>query len=212
MKLNYFSLLFILLGLPLTNYSQEYSQSVYDNKKTILINGSNYQTEIIVNNQKEEVKHMIKNKENKIMSTRIIKFKELPSNRYLSFYNGIGLLSDEFGVNNLYFYDFIRNKIRIYYGVYNKYNEGLQIGKYNPVLKDNVLHVIDDNLNEIVSFDLEKVSYQRNYGWNIMSEGTDVMSGKIILSLKVKEGKTNSEDIYYMYEYNVKENKIKRIK
>ena len=147
--------------------------------------------------------------DNNIAIRQNILFENLPLGRYLSFYNSIGLLND--GNDNLFLFDFIENKKYSYDGQYNRYNEGIAVGKYNPILKKNVLNIIDEKLNLIKSFTLDVKPNSKEF-WVLVTEGTDVMKGKVVLLKCVKQDVDNSKNIYYTYEYDTLKNIIKRIK
>ncbi len=186
-----------------------YSQSVFDDETFYKFEGINYLPEVKVNKGNESILYTLYDKTNRIVVSESFSYTSLPLERYLSFYNSIGLLSNEKG--DFYLYDFITKKKLPYSGEYNKYNEGIGLGKYNPILQKNILRIIDENLNQLRKIVLEVTPNSKQY-WILLAEGTDVMTGKVILLKGVKLGATSAEYIYYTYEYDVLTNKIKRIK
>jgi len=197
----------ILLSLI---YSSElFSLSVFGEKLDYKFAGSNYSPAVKVFTDKDRVTLTLYDNDNKIAIRQNILFENLPLGRYLSFYNSIGLLND--GNDNLFLFDFIEIKKYPYDGQYNRYNEGIAVGKFNPILKKNVLKIIDENLNLIKSLTLDIKPNSKEY-WVLVLEGTDVIKGKVSLLKCVKQEVDNSKNIYHSYEYDVLENSIKRIK
>jgi len=197
----------ILLSLIFS--SELFSQSVFGEKLDYKFAGSNYSPAVKVFTDKDRVTLTLYDNDNKIAIRQNILFENLPLGRYLSFYNSIGLLND--GNDNLFLFDFIEIKKYPYDGQYNRYNEGIAVGKYNPILKKNVLKIIDENLNLIKSLTLDIKPNSKEY-WVLVLEGTDVIKGKVSLLKCVKQEVDNSKNIYHSYEYDVLENSIKRIK
>ena len=197
----------ILLSLIFS--SELFSQSVFGEKLDYKFSGSNYSPAVKVFTDKDRVTLTLYDNDNKIAIRQNILFENLPLGRYLSFYNSIGLLND--GNDNLFLFDFIEIKKYPYDGQYNRYNEGIAVGKYNPILKKNVLKIIDENLNLIKSLTLDIKPNSKEY-WVLVLEGTDVIKGKVSLLKCVKQEVDNSKNIYHSYEYDVLENSIKRIK
>jgi hypothetical protein len=197
----------ILLSLIFS--SELFSQSVFGEKLDYKFAGSNYSPAVKVFTDKDRVTLTLYDNDNKIAIRQNILFENLPLGRYLSFYNSIGLLND--GNDNLFLFDFIENKKYPYDGQYNRYNEGIAVGKFNPILKKNVLKIIDENLNLIKSLTLDIKPNSKEY-WVLVLEGTDVIKGKVSLLKCVKQEVDNSKNIYHSYEYDVLENSIKRIK
>jgi len=197
----------ILLSLIFS--SELFSQSVFGEKLDYKFAGSNYSTAVKVFTDKDRVTLTLYDNDNKIAIRQNILFENLPLGRYLSFYNSIGLLND--GNDNLFLFDFIEIKKYPYDGQYNRYNEGIAVGKFNPILKKNVLKIIDENLNLIKSLTLDIKPNSKEY-WVLVLEGTDVIKGKVSLLKCVKQEVDNSKNIYHSYEYDVLENSIKRIK
>ncbi|NDE10627.1 MAG: hypothetical protein EBZ95_08690 [Chitinophagia bacterium] len=197
----------ILLSLIFS--SELFSQSVFGEKLDYKFAGSNYSPAVKVFTDKDRVTLTLYDNDNKIAIRQNILFENLPLGRYLSFYNSIGLLND--GNDNLFLFDFIEIKKYPYDGQYNRYNEGIAVGKFNPILKKNVLKIIDENLNLIKSLTLDIKPNSKEY-WVLVLEGTDVIKGKVSLLKCVKQEVDNSKNIYHSYEYDVLENSIKRIK
>jgi len=197
----------ILLSLIFS--SELFSQSVFGEKLDYKFAGSNYSPAVKVFTDKDRVTLTLYDNDNKIAIRQNILFENLTLGRYLSFYNSIGLLND--GNDNLFLFDFIEIKKYPYDGQYNRYNEGIAVGKFNPILKKNVLKIIDENLNLIKSLTLDIKPNSKEY-WVLVLEGTDVIKGKVSLLKCVKQEVDNSKNIYHSYEYDVLENSIKRIK
>jgi len=197
----------ILLSLIFS--SELFSQSVFGEKLDYKFSGSNYSPAVKVFTDKDRVSLTLYDNDNKIAIRQNILFENLPLGRYLSFYNSIGLLND--GNDNLFLFDFIEIKKYPYDGQYNRYNEGIAVGKYNPILKKNVLKIIDENLNLIKSLTLDIKPNSKEY-WILVLEGTDVIKGKVSLLKCVKQDADNSKNIYHSYEYDVLTNTIKRTK
>ena len=199
----------IMLLLSLIFSSELSSQSVFGEKLDYKFAGSNYSPAAKVFTDKDRVTLTLYDNDNKIAIRQNVLFENLPLGRYLSFYNSIGLLND--GNDNLFLFDFIENKKFSYDGQYNRYNEGIAVGKYNPILKKNVLKIIDENLNLIKSLTLDIKPNSKEY-WILVLEGTDVINGKVALMKCVKQDRDNSKNIYHTYEYDALKNTIKRIK
>jgi hypothetical protein len=199
----------LTLLLSLIFSSELFSQSVFGEKIDYKFAGSNYSPAVKVFTDKDRVTLTLYDNDNKIAIRQNILFENLPLGRYLSFYNCIGLLND--GNDNLFLFDFIENKKYSYDGQYNRYNEGMAVGRYNPILKKNVLRIIDENLNLFKSLTLDIKPNSKEY-WVLVLEGTDVFNGKVALLKCVKQEVDNSKNIYHSYEYDVLKNSIKRIK
>jgi hypothetical protein len=176
------------------------SQSVYDDTLDHQMLGVSYFPNMRVDKDKEIIQLKLLNRSGQVVYTKNIAFEALPLERYLSFYNSIGLLQN--ADNQLYFYDFINNNKLLYNGQYNRYNEGIKLGKFNPVLKNNVLSIIDENLKLIKSIKL-KVAPKSGQFWIIESIGSDVITGKFQLLKCVKIGTNNSESMFKRYSYDV---------
>ena len=200
------TILILLLSFIYT--SELFSQSVFGEKLDYKFSGSNYSPAVKVFTDKDRVNLTLYDLDNKIVIRQNILFENLPLGRYLSFYNSIGLLNDS--NDNLFLFDFIENKKYSYDGQYNRYNEGMAVGKFNPILKKNVLKIIDENLNLTKTLNLEIKPNSKEY-WILVLEGTDVMNGKVALLKCVKQDPDNSKNIYHTYEYDVLKNNIKRI-
>ena len=201
------AILTVLLSLIFS--SEIFSQSVFGEKLDYKFSGSHYSPAVKVVSEKDRITLTLFDSANNIAIRQNILFENLPLGRYLSFYNSIGLLND--GNDNLFLFDFIENKKYSYDGQYNRYNEGIAVGRYNPILKKNVLKTIDENLNLIKSFTLDIKPNSKEF-WVLMLEGTDVMKGKVALLKCVKQNQDNSKNVYHTYEYDALENTIKRIK
>jgi len=197
----------ILLSLIFS--SELFSQSVFGEKLDYKFAGSNYSPAVKVFTDKDRVTLTLYDNDNKIAIRQNILFENLPLGRYLSFYNSIGLLND--GNDNLFLFDFIEIKKYPYDGQYNRYNEGIAVGKFNPILKKNVLNIIDEKLNLFKSLTLDIKPNSKEY-WILVLEGTDVIKGKVSLLKCVKQDADNSKNIYHSYEYDVLTNTIKRTK
>ncbi len=199
----------LTLLLSLIFSSEIFSQNVFGEKLNYKFSGSHYSPAVKVVSEKDRITLTLFDSANNIAIRQNILFENLPLGRYLSFHNSIGLLND--GNDNLFLFDFIENKKYSYDGQYNRYNEGIAVGKYNPILKKNVLKIIDENLNLIKSFTLDIKPNSKEF-WVLMLEGTDVMKGKVALLKCVKQNQDNSKNVYHTYEYDALENTIKRIK
>jgi len=189
--------------------SDLFSQNVFGEKLDFKFAGSNYSPMVKVFPDKNRITLSLYDTAKKIAIRQNILFENLPLGRYLSFYNTIGLLND--GNDNLYLFDFIENKKYSYTGQYNRYNEGIAVGKYNPILKKNVLTIIDENLNLINTLNLEIKPNSKEF-WLLQLEDTDVINGRVALLKCVKQDVDNSKNIYHTYEYDALKNKMKRIK
>jgi hypothetical protein len=176
------------------------SQSVYDDTLNHQMEGVSYFPTMRVDNNKEAIEFKLLNRSGQVVYTNNIAFASLPLDRYLSFYNSIGLLQNK--KNQLYFIDFINNNKLLYNGQYNRYNEGIKLGKFNPVLKNNVLNIIDENLKLVKTIKLKVVPKSGQF-WIIESVGSDVITGKIQLLKCVKIGTNNSESTFKRYSYDV---------
>lgn len=176
------------------------SQSVYDDTLDHQMLGVSYFPNMRVDKDKEIIQLKLLNRSGQVVYTKNIAFEALPLERYLSFYNSIGLLQNK--KNQLYFIDFINNNKLLYNGQYNRYNEGIKLGKFNPILKNNVLSIIDENLKLIKSIKL-KVAPKSGQFWIIESVGSDMITGKIQLLKCVKIGTNNSESAFKRYSYDV---------
>jgi hypothetical protein len=199
----------LLTLLSLIFLSDLFSQSVFGEKLDYKFAGDNYSPAVRVVSENDRITLTLYKSDNNIAIRQNILFENLPLGRYLSFYNSIGLLND--GNDNLFLFDFIENKKYSYDGQYNRFNEGIAVGKYNPILKKNVLNIIDEKLNLIKSFTLDVKPNGKEF-WVLVNEGTDVMKGKVVLLKCVKQDVDNSKNIYYTYEYDTLKNIIKRIK
>lgn len=199
----------LTLLLSLIFSSELFSQSVFGEKLDYSFAGNHYSPVVKVFPEKNRITLTLFGNENKIIIRQNTLFENLPLGRYLSFFNSIGLLNDT--NDNLFLFDFIENKKYPYDGQYNRYNEGIAVGKFNPILKKNVLKIIDENLNLIKSLTLDIKPNSKEY-WVLVLEGTDVIKGKVSLLKCVKQEVDNSKNIYHSYEYDVLENSIKRIK
>ena len=177
------------------------SQSVYDDTLNYQMLGVSYFPNIRVDKNKEAIQYKLFNHSGQVVYTKNIAFEELPLARYLSFYNSIGLLQDS--NNHLYFIDFISNKRLLYDGQYNRYNEGIKLGKFNPILKKNVLKIIDENLKLIKTIKL-KVAPKSEQFWVLESIGSDAIAGKFSLLKYIKIGLNNSESTFKYYSFDVK--------
>jgi hypothetical protein len=177
------------------------SQSVYDDTLNHKMLGVSYFPNIRVDKNKEAIQYKLFNHSGQVVYTKNIAFEELPLARYLSFYNSIGLLQDS--NNHLYFIDFISNKRLLYDGQYNRYNEGIKLGKFNPILKKNVLKIIDENLKLIKTIKL-KVAPKSEQFWVLESIGSDAIAGKFSLLKYIKIGLNNSESTFKYYSFDVK--------
>ena len=189
--------------------SKSFSQSVFGEKLDYKFTGINYSPAVKVFPDKNRITLSLYDAANKIVIRQNILFENLPLGRYLSFYNSIGLLND--GNDNLYLFDFIENKKYSYTGQYNRYNEGIAVGKYNPILKKNVLTIIDENLDLINTLNLDIKPNSKEF-WILQLEGTDVINGRVALLKCVKQDVDNSKNIYHNYEYDALKNTIKIIK
>jgi len=199
----------LTLLLSLIFSSEISSQSVFGEKLDYKFAGSHYSPAAKVVSEKDRITLTLFDSANNVAIRQNILFENLPLGRYLSFYNSIGLLND--GNDNLFLFDFIENKKYSYNGQYNRYNEGMAVGRYNPILKKNVLRIIDENLNLFKSLTLDIKPNSKEY-WVLVLEGTDVFNGKVALLKCVKQEVDNSKNIYHSYEYDVLKNSIKRIK
>jgi hypothetical protein len=199
----------LTLLLSLIFLSELFSQSVFGEKLDYKFSGNHYSPAAKVVSEKDRITLTLFDSANNIAIRQNILFENLPLGRYLSFYNSIGLLND--GNDNLFFFDFIENKKYSYDGQYNRYNEGIAVGKYNPILKKNVLKIIDENLNLFESLTLDIKPNSKEF-WVLMLEGTDIMKGKVALLKCVKQNQDNSKNVYHTYEYDALKNTIKRIK
>jgi hypothetical protein len=199
----------LTLLLSLIFSSEISSQSVFGEKLDYKFAGSHYSPAAKVVSEKDRITLTLFDSANNVAIRQNILFENLPLGRYLSFYNSIGLLND--GNDNLFLFDFIENKKYSYNGQYNRYNEGIAVGRYNPILKKNVLKIIDENLNLIKSLTLDIKPNSKEY-WVLVLEGTDVFNGKVALLKCVKQDVDNSKNIYHSFEYDVLKNKIIRLK
>lgn len=199
----------LTLLLSLIFSSEIFSQSVFGEKLDYKFAGSHYSPAAKVVSEKDRITLTLFDSANNIAIRQNILFENLPLGRYLSFYNSIGLLND--GSDNLFLFDLIENKKYTYDGQYNRYNEGMAVGRYNPILKKNFLKIIDENLNLINSLSLY-IKPKSNEYWILVLEGTDVINGKVSLLKCVKQDADNSKNIYHSYEYDVLTNTIKRTK
>lgn len=180
-------------------------QSVYDDQTEFIFKGNICFPKIVVLKDEEQIKYTLLDKSNKIIKNENIPFSNLPLGRYLKFYNSIGFLS---GSNGNYLYDFISKKRFPYDGEYDRYNEEIQLGKYNPLLKtNNLLLIIDDKLSVYRTIQLNIKPNSKEY-WLLTSEGSDVMSGKIRLLKCIKQGRSTSENTYNEYIYDATTNKL----
>ena len=200
---------FIILFFTISIFSNSFCQSVYDDQTTHIFKGNRYLPKIEVIQNKEQIKYTLFDKTNKIVKSENINFVNLPLERYLCFYNSIGFISD---INGYYFYDFITNK-RLSFNYkdvqYDRYNEGIQLGKFNPILKaNNLLVIIDEQLSVYRTIQLRVKPNSKEY-WILMNEETDVITGKIRLLKCVKLGRFTSENKYDEYIYDVSFNKLK---
>ncbi len=185
-----------------------YSQSIFDEKDFFIFGGINYIPEVKVDKEKRIIKYTLRDIRKKIVVSQTISFEQLVDEKYLLFYNSIGFLSNE---NEMYFYDFINKRKYSFRGEYNKYNEGLEIGKFNPILVGNVLYIIDENIKEIRKKTLKVIPNSKQYWMILGGKGTDLIAGKIILYKCVKKGNSFLENKADIYEYNVSTNQIKKI-
>ncbi len=199
----------LTLILSLIFSSEIFTQSVFGEKLDYKFAGSHYSPAAKVVSEKDRITFTLFDSANNIAIRQNILFENLPLGRYLSFYNSIGLLND--GNDNLFLFNFIENKKYSYDGQYNRYNEGIAVGKYNPILKKNVLKIIDENLNLFESLTLNIKPNSKEF-WILMLEGTDVIKGKVALLKCVKQNQDNSKNVYHTYEYDALKNTIKRIK
>lgn len=188
----------LLFFLAYSGYAK--SQSVFDDTLNHQMMGISYFPNISVDKNKEVIQFELLNQSRQVVSTKKIAFEELPLGRYLSFYNSIGLLEN--ANNQLYFIDFINNNRLLYDGQYNRYNEGIKLGKFNPVLKKNVLKIIDENLKLIKTIKLKVVPKSEQF-WVLESIGSDAITGKFSLLKCIKIGTNNSESTFKRYSYDV---------
>ncbi len=200
---------FFLSTICLFLFNIIFSQTVYDEKSIIKFPGKNYFPEVRIDRDNEELFLTIKDKSSKTILTQKMYFSQLPMEQYLSFYNSIGLLNDKNG--NLFFCDFLTQKNVPYSGEYDRYNEGLGLGNFNPVLKNNTLRILDENLVQKVTTVLKVTPNSKQY-WTLLAEGTDVFKGKIRLSKFIRVGGSNAENVYELYEFDVISNKLNRVK
>ena len=142
----------LTLLLSLIFSSEIFSQNVFGEKLDYKFSGSHYSPAVKVVSEKDRITLTLFDSANNIAIRQNILFENLPLGRYLSFHNSIGILND--GNDKLFLFDFIENKKYSYDGQYNRYNEGIAVGKYNPILKKNDLKIIDENLNLIKSLTL----------------------------------------------------------
>jgi len=184
----------LLFCLAYSGYAK--SQSVFDDTLNHQMIGVSYFPNISVDKNKEAIQFELLNRSRQVVYTKNIAFEELPLARYLSFYNSIALLQN--ANDQLYFIDFITNNRLLYDGQYNRYNEGIKLGKYNPILKNNILKIVDENLKLIKTIKL-KVLPKSGEFWIIESDGSDVLKGKFQLLKCLKIALNNSESTFEHY-------------
>jgi hypothetical protein len=197
--------IFLFFFIILTSY-HSFSQSVFDDEINFKFSGTNYLAEVKVDKEKHNINYVLRDRNGKILVSEILSFDILPLQRYISFYNSIGLLEDD---SDMYFYDFLKKK-KLLRGSTDKYSEGIGLGKYNPILNKNILKIVDENLIQIRMVELEVIP-NSDQSWILLNEGTDLVNGKIKLLKKVKQGeRSNVESVYHNYEFDVLKNELIR--
>jgi hypothetical protein len=200
------SILIIIALIISSDVFSQYSASVYDANKFIKLDGYNYFPEVNIDDEKSVIEYTLRDNANKIVVTTKLPFDKLPNERYISFYNRIGLLMEETG---MFLYDFISKKKFLYgSGQYDRYNEGIKVGKYNPILQKSILLIVDDKLLQVRNITLNAIGKQY---WLLLSEGTDVDTGKIRLAKFVKKGISNADDVFEKYMYDCVTNKMVKV-
>ncbi len=188
----------------MSNFSN--GQNVNDNKKLYFFDGVELKTKVEVNNLKSQIEVTIYDKiKNQKIDTKVIQFEELFFENKIKIFNSIILLQDERGVH---YYDLL-NQNKYYTKIGNRYNEDLEVGKYNPILENNILVVINYKL-EVVDILNIKNFLKQGESWTLYSN-TDVNNGKISL-LKIVPNKTNGRFDYLEFIYDVKNKVFKQIK
>ena len=195
-------LLYSFLILTIESKSQiVYSESVFSEEKEFKFEGIDFSSKVTVIDSLSKIKVTLTNKKKKDSNVMFeFKFDDLILDRYLTIYNSLILLSDK---NGAYYLDLITNK-RINTDIGNKYNESMSVGLYNPVLKNGILKIYNYKLDLIESIILPNQIKNTIYHTLFFS---DVMYGKISIIALVKYGRSNAENIYYMYQYNIKTKK-----
>ena len=177
-------------------------QNVYDKEKIFKFDGIEYKTKVLVNDSNSEIKIITYSKKNNdSINTNIFKFDVLFFENRIKIFNNIILLQDGQGP---YYYDFINEK-KYYTTIGNRYDEGLGIGIYNPILENNILKILNYKLDIIDIIDIKKYL---KYGesWNLWSD-SDLKNGKIELLKFIPTGKSGKyKHVFYLY--NVKTKKI----
>lgn len=172
MKAIKYLIYFIIFFLNQTIYSQtEYSHAIYSDSTSFIIKGEVLDNDCYFDYQNEKIIINTYDKKNTQISKKEFKFSQLPEG-YLYLYDNIILLNND---NYYYFQDLTSQKKSKYYNaVFNKYNDGILIGDYNPLLlRDNTLVVINKNLKEIFSKKL-------NNKW-LLSSDSNTKTGFILL-------------------------------
>lgn len=143
----------IILTITILISNNSICQNVYETKKIFYFEGIDYKTKVEVKNSNSEIEITIHEKsKNQKKDTKIIKFDELFFERKIKLYNSLILLQDEKGV---YYYDLISSN-KYYSNIGNRYNEDINVGKYNPILENNILIIINHKLEIIDVVDINK--------------------------------------------------------
>lgn len=172
MKAIKYLIYFIIFYLNQTIYSQtEYSHNIYSDSTSFIIKGEILDNNCSFDYQNEKVIINTYDKKNIQVSKKEFKFSQL-NEVHLYLYDNIILLKND---NYYYFQDLTSQKKSKYYNaVFNKYNDGILIGNYNPLLlRDNTLVIINKNLKEIFSKKL-------NNKW-LLSSDSNTKTGFILL-------------------------------
>jgi hypothetical protein len=183
-----------------------YTETVFSENKTFNFSGSTFRVQVQIDDKYEIINCKVLDKDNRVVKSGKYPFTALPLGRYITFYNTIGLFSDE--LDNLYFQDILTNKKTAYEGSYDRYNEGIPLGKYNPVLKDGILQIFDEKLNVVKRITLPVTPGRGEY-W-ILTSDSDVMIGRVDLLKCIRQGRSNAENVYVKYQYLVASGMLKK--